>query len=104
MDFVTGLAILADKKGDSYNLILVIVDRLIKIVYYEPVKIMIDVLDLAKVIINVVVHYHGFLKSIITDQGLLFTSKFSSSLCYFLEIKKKLFIAFYLLINGQTES
>ena len=38
MDFVTGLPLSADWKGDSYNSILVIVDRLTKIVYYEPVR------------------------------------------------------------------
>ena len=40
MDFVTSLPISSDEKGDSYDSILVIIDRLTKIVYYEPVKIM----------------------------------------------------------------
>ncbi len=37
MDFVTGLPISANWKGDSYDSILVIVDRLTKMVYYVPV-------------------------------------------------------------------
>ncbi len=74
-----------------------------KMVYYEPVKVTIDRLGLAEGIINMVVHYHGVLESIVTDQGLLFTLKFYSLLCYFLEIKKNLSTAFHTHINGQTK-
>ena len=55
MDFVTGLPLSADWKGDNYDSILVIVDRLTKMVHYELVKVTIDVLELAEVIIDVVV-------------------------------------------------
>ncbi len=103
MDFVTGLLISVDWKGDSYDSILVIVDQLTKMVYYIPVKVTIDAPGLAEVIIDVVVHHHGVPESIITDQGSLFTSKFWSSLCYFLRIKRGLFTAFHPQTNGQTE-
>ncbi len=76
MDFVTGLPISTNKKGDSYNSILVIIDRLTKMVYYEPVKVTIDIPGLTEVIINVVVCHHGVLESIVIDQSLLFISKF----------------------------
>ncbi len=72
-------------------------------VYYEPVKVTIDAPDLAEMIINIVVHYHEVPESIVTDRGLLFTSKFWSSLCYFLGIKKKLSTAFYPQTDSQTE-
>ncbi len=103
MFFVTSLPISAEWKGDSYDLILVIVDWLTKTVYYEPVKVTINAPDLAKVIINMVVHHHGVLESIVTDWGSLFTSKFWSSLCYFLGIKKKLSTAFHPQTDGQIE-
>ncbi len=67
MDFITGFPISANWKGDSYDSILVIVDRLTKMVYYKPVKVTIDAPGLAKVIIDVVVHHHGVPESIITD-------------------------------------
>ncbi len=67
MDFVTGLPISADWKGDSYDLILVIIDRLTKMVHYEPVKVTIDAPSLAKVIIDVVVPHHGVPESIVTN-------------------------------------
>ncbi len=69
MNFVTGLPISADWKNDSYDLILVIVDRFMKMVHYEPVKVTIDAPGLAKVIINMVVRHHGVPESIVTDQG-----------------------------------
>ena len=76
MDFVTGLPILTDWKGDSYDSILVIINRLMKIVHYEPVKVTIDAPGLAEVIIGVVVRHHGLPDSIVTDRESLFTSKF----------------------------
>ena len=81
MDFMTGLPISTDWKGDSYNSILVIVDPLIKMVHYGPVKITINAQGLAEIIIDVIVCHHGLPDSIVTDRGPLFTSKFWSSLC-----------------------
>ena len=103
MDFVTGLPILTDWKGDSYDLIFVIVDRLTKMVHYKPVKITINTSGLAEVIINVIVRHYGLPDSIVTNQGLLFISKFWLLLCYFLGIKRKPSTAFYLQTDGQTE-
>ncbi len=103
MDFVTGLPVSTNWKGETYDLILVIVDQLTKMVYYEPVKVTINALALAEVIIEAVVQYHGLLDSIVNDQSLVFTSKFWSSLCYFLGIKCRLFTVFYSQIDGQTK-
>ena len=72
-------------------------------VHYKPVKIIIDAPGLAEVIIDMVVCYHGLLDSIVTDKGSLFTSKFWSSLCYFLGIKRQLSTAFHPQTDGQTK-
>ncbi len=103
MDFITGLPISANWKGDSYDSILVIVDQLTKMVHYVPVKVTINAPGLAEVIIDVVMCHHGVLESIVTDQGSFFTSKFWSLLCYFLGIKRKLSTAFHSQTDGQTE-
>ena len=100
MDFVTGLPVLTDWKEDSYDSILVIVNRLTKMIYYKPVKVTIYAPGLAKVIINVIIRHHGLPDSIVIDRGLLFTSKFWSSLCYFLSIKRRLSTAFHLQTDG----
>ena len=70
------LPILTDWKRDSYDLNLVIVDRFIKMVHYEPVKVTINAPGLAEVIIDIVVRHHGLPDSIIIDQRSFFTSKF----------------------------
>ena len=76
MNFVTGLLVSTDWKGKSYDFILVIVNRLTKMVHYKPVKVTIDAPGLAEVIFDVVVWHHSLLNSIVSDKGLLFTSKF----------------------------
>ena len=72
-------------------------------VYYEPVKVTIDALGLAEVIIDVVVRHHGLSDSIITDRRSFFTSQFWFLLCYFLGIKRRLSTAFHPQMDGQTE-
>ena len=103
MDFVTGLPLFADWKSDSYDSILVIVDRLTNMVHYEPVKVTINAPRLAEVIIDVVVRHYGLPDSIISDRGAISTSKFWSSLYYFLRIKQRLSTAFHPQTDRKTE-
>ena len=103
MDFMTGLPISTNWKGDSYNFILIIVDSLTKIIYYKPVKITINAPGLAQVTIDIVVCYHDLPNSIVIDRNFLFTAKFWSSLCYLLGIKRRLSTAFHPQIDSQTE-
>lgn len=60
-------------KSDSYNLILVIINYLIKIVYYKLVKVTINALGLVKVIINVIIYYHRVSEFIVINRDLLFS-------------------------------
>ena len=103
MGFVTGLPLSSDWKSDSYDLILVIVDWLTKMVHYKPVKVTIDAPGLAKAILDVVIWHHGLPDLIVTDRGSFFTSKFWSLLCYFLDIKQRLSTAFHPQTDGQTK-
>ena len=103
IDFVTSLPISTNWKRDNYNSILVIVDRLAKMVYYKPIKIIINAPGLAEVIIDIIVCHDGFSESIVTDKGSLFISKFWSLLCYFLDIKRQLSTAFYPQTDSQTK-
>ena len=98
-----GLPISTDWKDDSYDSILVIVNWLTKIVYYEPVQVIIDTPRLAEVILDIVIRHHGLSDSIVSNRGSVFTSKFWSSLCYFLGIKQRLSTAFHSQTNGQTK-
>ena len=103
MNFVMGFPQSADWRGDGYDSILVIVDWLTKMVHYEPVQTTITAPTLAKVIFNIVVQHHGLPDSIVSDCGSVFTSKFWSSLCYFLSIKRRLSTTFHPHTDGQTK-
>lgn len=52
---MTRLPISTNSKEESYNFILVILDQLTKIVYYKLVKVTIDAMGLAEVILDVIV-------------------------------------------------
>ncbi len=95
---------LSQLEGDSYDSILVIVDRFTKMIHCILVKVTIDIPSQAKVIMNGVVCHHRVLESIVTDQSSLLASKFWSLLGYFLGIKRKLFISFHPQINVQIET
>ena len=72
-------------------------------VHYKPVKVIINALGLAEVILDVVVRHHGLPNSIVSDRGSLFTSKFWSLFCYFLGIKRRLSTAFHTQTDDQTK-
>ena len=72
-------------------------------VYYEPVKDTIDASKLVEVILDMVIWHHSLPDTIMSDRGLLFTSKLWSSLCYFFGNKKKLSITFHLQTDSQTK-
>lgn len=76
MDFITSLPISTNWNDKTYNFILVILDQLTKIVYYELVKVMIDTSDLAKVIINIVVGHHNLSNSMVNNCDSVFIPKF----------------------------
>ena len=67
MDFIIGLPISTNCEGEIYDTILVIVDQLTKMIYYEPVKLTINTPGLAKVIMDLVVRHHGLPNSIISN-------------------------------------
>ena len=67
MDFVTGLLVFTNRKGESNDYIFVIVDRLTKMVHYEPIMVTINASDLVEVMINVVVWHHSLFDSIVSD-------------------------------------
>lgn len=58
-DFKTRLPVLTNCKGEIYDSILVIVNRLTKMIYYKLVKVTFNALELAKVIFNVVIWYYS---------------------------------------------
>ena len=76
MNFVKGLPLFVNEKNDNYDLILVIINCLTKMVHYKLVKVTINILGLADIIIDVVVQHLSLPDFIINDCGANFISKF----------------------------
>lgn len=104
IDSVTGLPIFTNQKDEIYSSILVIVNLFIKMFHYEFVNIIINVLVLAKIIIEMVVKHHSLPNSIACNQDSVFILKFRLSLCYFFKIKQKLSTASHPPTDDQTKS
>ena len=62
--------------SNSYNTILVVIDRLTKMGYFIPAKKTDTATDQAKYFIDTIVRLHGLPTEIITDKGTLFKNRF----------------------------
>jgi transposase InsO family protein len=102
LDFITGLPPSA-WRGKVYDAILVIVDMFTKWSIYVPCGKDIDAPELAELFLVHLNAFVGMPRRLVSDRGSLFTSKFWSSLCYYLGAKRKLSTAFHPQTDGQTE-
>ena len=86
MDFITNLP-LSRCGQEVYNLILVIMDRNMKMVHYVPVRKTIGAEELADVFLQEIHCLHGMPDLIVTDRGSVFTSHFWLVVCFFLGVQ-----------------
>ncbi|MBW0590108.1 hypothetical protein O181_129823, partial [Austropuccinia psidii MF-1] len=93
MDFITQLPL-----SDSFDSILVIVDRIPKMAVFIPTMSSINSLDLAHIFSK-----NGLPSSIVSDRGSLFVSSFWTNLCQQLNISRDLSTAYHPETDGQTE-
>lgn len=98
MDFVEGLPM-----SDSFNCILVIVDRFTKYAHFIPLKHPFTAATVARKVLDQMVKLHGTPKSIVTDRDKIFTSKFWQELFSALHITLHLTTAYHPQSDGQTE-
>ncbi|MBW0586472.1 hypothetical protein O181_126187, partial [Austropuccinia psidii MF-1] len=98
MDFITQLPL-----SNSFDSILVIVDRFSKIAVFIPTMSSITSLDLAHLFIKNIFSKHGLPSSIVSDRGSLFVSSFWANLCQQLKISRDLSTAYHPETDGQTE-
>jgi len=89
--------------AQGYNSILVVVNRLTKIVHFVPTTEKTLAEGLVRLFRDNVWKLHGLPESIISDRGLQFAAGLMKELNEMLEIKNKLSTAFYPQIDGQTE-
>ncbi|MBW0540873.1 hypothetical protein O181_080588 [Austropuccinia psidii MF-1] len=98
MDFITQLLL-----SNSFESILVIVDRLSKMAVFIPTMSSITSLDLAHLFIKNSFSKHVLPSSIVSDRGSLFVSSFWTNLCQQLKISRDLSTAYHPETDGQTE-
>ncbi|MBW0480623.1 hypothetical protein O181_020338 [Austropuccinia psidii MF-1] len=89
--------------SNSFDSILVIVDRFSKMVAFIPTIFSITSLDLAHLFIKNIFSKHGLFSSIVSDRGSLFVSSFWTNLCQQLMISRDLSTAYHPDSDGQTE-
>jgi len=97
-DFITKLPI-----AQGYDSILVVVDRLTKMVHFIPTTEKTSAEGLARLFRDNVWKLHGLPKSIVSDRGLQFIAGIIWELNRMLGIKSRLSTAFHPQTNGQTE-
>jgi len=98
LDFITDLPV-----SDGFNCILVVVDRLTKMIHLIPFRNIPSAVDTADAFMNSIFKLHGLPNEIISDRGSQFTSKFWSALCNSLNVNLKFSSPYHHQSNGQTE-
>jgi len=97
-NFITKLPL-----AQGYDLILVVVNRLTKIVYFIPTTEKMLAEGLARLFRDNMWKLHSLPKSIISDKGPQFVAELIRELNEMLGIKSKLLMVFYPQTDGQTE-
>ncbi|MBW0564198.1 hypothetical protein O181_103913 [Austropuccinia psidii MF-1] len=98
MDFITQLPL-----SNSFDSILVLVDRFSKMEVFIATMSSITSLDLAHLFIKNIFSKHCLPSSIVNDRGSLFVSSFWTNLCHQLKISWDLSTAYHPETNGKTE-
>jgi hypothetical protein len=99
MDFIVRLP----KTANGFDSIWVIIDRLTKIAHFLPVKTKYPVVAYAELYIACILNLHGVPKTIVSDRGPQFVSKFWSELHKSLGTKLLHSSAYHPKTSGQTE-
>jgi hypothetical protein len=99
MDFIMGLP----RTQSGYDSIWVIVDRLIKVAHFIPVKSTYFGLQLAELYMSRIICLHGVPKNIVSDRETQFTSKFWERLHETLDTQLHFSSAYHPQTDGQTE-
>ncbi|MBW0532925.1 hypothetical protein O181_072640, partial [Austropuccinia psidii MF-1] len=98
MDFLTKLSL-----SNSFDSILVILDRLSKMKVSIPTMYSITSLYLAHLFIKNIFSKHGLPPTIVSNRGALFVSSFWMNLCQKLKISRDMSTAYHPETDGQTE-
>ena len=87
----------------KYNAILMIVYRLTKYTLYIPTTKRLTTKGFTTLFLEYIFRSFGLPENIVSDKDNLFTSKFWSTFCHYLVIKRRLNITFHPQTDGQIE-
>lgn len=99
MDLITSLP----KTHDGNDAIIVFVDRLSKMVHFQPCVTEVGAEDVGQYFMQCVVKHHGIPRELVTDRDRRFLSRFWEEVCRLLGVKQLLSTAFHPETDGQTE-
>jgi transposase InsO family protein len=99
MDFIVGLPM----THSGYDSIRVIMDRLTKVAHFIPVKTTYSRPQLAELYMSSIVYLHGVLKTIVSDRGMQFTSRYWERLHEALDTQLHFSVAYHPQTDGHTE-
>ncbi len=85
---------------DKYNLILIIINKLIKYLYIIACKEKFIAKQLRYIVLNRLIRYYDIFKELTNNRDKLFTSNYWKTLLSMLETRLRMFIAYYLVTNN----
>ena len=95
LDLITGLPC-----SDSYNALLVVVDRLSKMAHYVPTTSDVNSKQIDKLYFDYIFRLHGIPDNVISDRGTQFISEFTQELCRLVGINQRFSTAFHPQTDG----
>ena len=101
INFITDLSPLIDRQ-EVCDALLVVVDWYLKMIWHISCTKIIDVFKLTELLILEVYFKFEALRSIVSDRGSLFTSKWWSMFCYYIIVKRFMLTAFHSQTDRQT--
>lgn len=99
MDFIDGLP-----RSNSYNCILVVVDRFSKYAHFLPLSHPFTALQMATLFMNNIFKLHGLPKAIVSDRDKVFTSNLWRELFKLMGTQLHMSSAYHPQSDGQTET
>ena len=102
-DFIVDLPLSRTPDGQTFDSILVFVDRFTKMAHFVPCLKSTDAPVFADIFFKNVIRLHGIPESLVSDRGSIFTSHFWKSLSALMNVKPRLSTAFHPQTDGQTE-
>ena len=98
LDLITGLP-----SSNSFDAVLVVVDRLTKMAHFVPCNSNLNSQKFAHLYRDSIFRLHGLPDSIVSDRGSIFTSTYIRELSKILSVRAHLSTAFHPQTDGQTE-